>query len=868
MKNEKKRSIGKKITALMLMVLFISIFSAASVSLWNLEVMRSLSRQSNKEIGETAAKDSELALKKLSVEQVQSIAKEKAGFINERFEQIAAYLNGIVNVAEDIYNNPEGYPDRSIPLPQKGSTKLAVQLLHSKLLDNPTKEQLSEMLKLGNIQDMLVQYNAQNNMVSAAYVSTVSGWVIQADYMAYTKYSQDGELLNLESSERPWYQQALKAERGSVVYSDIIADFHSSSDCIVCAQPIYRDDEIVAVAGIGSYLDTVNEAILETTIGDSGYAFLVNHNGKVIVSGARTGEIAVKASGAKSDNSNVYTADNEDLRNSKNDELADIASKMVALEEGIDKLILDGKEMYIAYVPLKRLGWSLAAVVDMEEVIAPARESHQVILKMTDEVTSKQGETIRSMLYFYMALIVAAALLLSITSTRIAKKITNPIVELTKEVAQIGSGNLDYRIDIITGDEVEDLGHAFNNMAMQLKQYIANLAEVMVEKERIRTELGVASRIQTDMLPGIHQAQLAERTEFVLYAKMVPAKEVGGDFYDFFLIDDDHLAFVVADVSGKGVPAALFMVISKTMLRSRILYSKSLAEAVSEVNNSLCDSNGNGMFVTAWIGLLTLSTGKLVYVNAGHNQPLLMRHGGSYEYMTERGGFVLAGFEDMEYRQQEIQLNPGDSIFLYTDGVTEANDTQKNLYGDDRLERILNENRNLEPELLVTSVWQNIKKFQGKEAQFDDITMLGLRYTGYLVKTVKPELENIPEVQCFIQDILRKRGYSSLMEKNIHVAVDEVLSNICFYSGAAEVTIGCCIIEQDEEIMATLFFEDDGKKYNPLEKEEPDITLGAEQREIGGLGIYIVTKIMDEVHYEYKNNKNRLIICKKNKNKS
>jgi len=248
------------------------------------------------------------------------------------------------------------------------------------------------------------------------------------------------------------------------------------------------------------------------------------------------------------------------------------------------------------------------------------------------------------------------------------------------------------------------------------------------EKQQIASELSVATHIQTSMLPCIFPA-FPERTEFDIYATMNPAKEVGGDFYDFFLVDNDHLAVVMADVSGKGVPAALFMVIAKTLIKDHAQQGTQPEEVFTEVNRLLCEANDEGMFVTAWMGVLELSTGHLAYVNAGHNPPLL-RRGGNYEFLRTRSGFVLAGMEGMRYRPASLELAPGDALYLYTDGVTEAANENKQLYGDQRLCEVLNAHADSDPETLLKTVKDDVDAFVGTAPQFDDITMLGLRYLG------------------------------------------------------------------------------------------------------------------------------------------
>ena len=249
------------------------------------------------------------------------------------------------------------------------------------------------------------------------------------------------------------------------------------------------------------------------------------------------------------------------------------------------------------------------------------------------------------------------------------------------------------------------------------------------EKQQIASELSVATHIQTSMLPRIFPA-FPEQKEFDIYAVMNPAKEVGGDFYDFFLVDEDHLAVVVADVSGKGVPAALFMVIAKTLIKDHAQHGTSPELVFTEVNRLLCETNDEGMFVTAWMGVLELSTGHLTYVNAGHNPPLLRRAGGGYDYLRTRRGLVLAGLEETRYRSCSLDLSPGDALFLYTDGVTEATNAEQQLYGEERLSAVLNANRDCAPEALLSAVRADVEAFVGEAPQFDDITVLSLCYYG------------------------------------------------------------------------------------------------------------------------------------------
>lgn len=274
--------------------------------------------------------------------------------------------------------------------------------------------------------------------------------------------------------------------------------------------------------------------------------------------------------------------------------------------------------------------------------------------------------------------------------------------------------------------EVGILAHSFQNMIQELEVYLENLKKVTSEKEKINTELNVARKIQADMLPKIRT--LGARDEFNIYATNLPAREVGGDFYDFFMVDDHHLAVVIGDVSGKGVPAALFMVIAKTLIKNQAQLGKTPEEVFSTVNNQLVEGNDENMFVTAWMGILETSTGKFTYVNAGHNPPLLKQGAGDYQWLKSKPGFILGGLDDTQYQQGEIHMEPGDRVYLYTDGVTEAIDADEELFGEGRLLEAVNSYHGPGLKEMCSHILGRMDGFVEGQEQFDDITMLVLEY--------------------------------------------------------------------------------------------------------------------------------------------
>ena len=273
------------------------------------------------------------------------------------------------------------------------------------------------------------------------------------------------------------------------------------------------------------------------------------------------------------------------------------------------------------------------------------------------------------------------------------------------------------------------LAESFAMLSAKTLRYIDQVKTVTAEKERIASELDMARAIQASQVPRLFPA-FPDRPEFDIYATMTPAKEVGGDFYDFFLIDRDHIALVMADVSGKGVPAALFMMVSRVLIKSRIQNGETPAQALANVNNQLCEGNDAGFFITSWLGIVEISTGKGVAANAGHEHPALCRAGGNYELVTYRHSPVVGAMEGLGYREHEFVLCPGDRLFVYTDGVPEATNAEQELFGTDRMLAALIRSPQADPKETLANLMDDISGFVADAPQFDDITMLCLEYRG------------------------------------------------------------------------------------------------------------------------------------------
>ena len=442
----------------------------------------------------------------------------------------------------------------------------------------------------------------------------------------------------------------------------------------------------------------------------------------------------------------------------------------------------------------------------------------------------------------------------------IKRVIINNLRKINDTLGRITQGDLNVTVDVRSNREFSSLSDDINSTVTTLKRYIAEAAA------RIDKELEYAKQIQLSALP----TNFPENDDFKIYAQMIAAKEVGGDFYDFYKLNDTTVAFLAADVSGKGIPAAMFMMTAKTIIKDLAESGMPVNDIFTKANEKLCENNESGMFVTAWMGILNLTTGNLHFANAGHNPPLLKRANSEFEYLKTRAGFVLAGMEGVRYRVGELTLSPGDRLFLYTDGVPEATNAENKLYGEDRLLSFMNQNSTVEATSFLPALKANIDEFVGEAPQFDDITMLMFDYkpkqggVQMINKTFPAKIEVLSDVLGFVDQTLESYGCPMKTQTAICVAIEEVFVNVAHYAygdGEGDMTLGIGFDTESREI--TFRMADKGTPFDPLKKPDPDITLSAEEREIGGLGIFITKKTMDTVKYAYENGENILTMIKK-----
>jgi len=657
--------------------------------------------------------DSEKALISQMEQDLRNITTNKADLAQSELGLYSSYVENLAAYITGLYQNPSGYVSHDVPTPKKEDKgKLVIQrTLRDKnvLLKNIEKE----IYLLGNVEQ--VWHNiikSKKGLITVIYLGTESGLMVGYDDRPDLS-AEDGGDVYYDYSKSAWYTKAKKA--GRVCFTDVYMDIYERGLMITCTAPFYdADNNFAGVVGMDILISDLYKNIIELDLGENAYAFLVDNNGHIIdnVNNDKAKSIYDEAGMNKfvaseilAGKTGVSLAQGETHYDYKSNENA---NNFLGGNIGIVK-----DNIYFAYAPSESTGWKFCARIPESVILAPVR--------------SVQRNVIFTIILFLAAFVIIVAIV-AIASRKFSKKLTSPIIALTNDVKEISGGNFDYRAQIHDNDEIGDLAKSFNYMAISLKDYIRDLAAVTAEKERIGAELNVATQIQADMLPRIFPP-FPDRKEFEIYATMTPAKEVGGDFYDFFLINHNHLGLVMADVSGKGIPAALFMMTAKTMIKENALVKSSTADVFTSVNKRLSENNETGMFATAWIGILDTDTKVMQYTNAGHNAPCVRIGDGGFKLLKKKHGLFLAGMDDTEYRKSELELKEGDRIFLYTDGLTEAHNTEGKLYGEDRMLKYLNSSSDLDDKELLLKLKEDVLDFSRGTEQFDDITMMIISIT-------------------------------------------------------------------------------------------------------------------------------------------
>ncbi len=841
--NKKRNSIRTRLRRMVLILCVTSLAVSGAVGLTGLFTVRGRVLSDSRDLGGTAAQtsaDALLSQMKQNLLRVvtdnASLADVELGRFREQVEMFALYISG-------LYEHPQQYVPHDVPIPDAANAGVNTMQRVLATEDVKVPDILDEMELLGNVEQIFDPVISENpDTIATIYLGTKSGVMISYD--KYSDSAATGGESYYDFFQSRWYPTARDAK--GTIFTDVYDDVYGRGLTITCAAPFYNGDEFMGVVSMDILVGDLNRMVIDVDFSVGSYAFLVDRTGAVIASPDEWGDAGFL---------NIYDTNSPISRVA--DTIMNGASDVLSVED-----------TYYGVTPINSASWHLVVSVPEGDIVAPAHAIRDDIASKTDSTAESIERSIKTVEFFFAIAFVAVAVAVTMLSSRFSNDLTRPLLALGADVKKISDGDLTYRAKILTNDEIGDLAGEFNLMTESLDKYIKDLTTMTAEKERIGAELNVATQIQSSMLPSIFPA-FPERQEFDIFASMTPAKEVGGDFYDFFMVDERHLAIVMADVSGKGVPAALFMVIGKTLIKDHTIPDTDLGVVFMEVNRLLCQSNSEGLFITAFEGVLDLVTGQFNFVNAGHEMPFIKKAGGRFEPRKIRAGFVLAGMEGVKYRMGTMKLEPGDKLFQYTDGVTEATNAHEELYGMGWLEAVLNKYGDCPPMELLPAVKADIDEFVGEAPQFDDITMLCLEYkkvmedTDFYEITIDAKVQNIPAVTDFVNRRLEEFHCPESILSHIDIAVDELFSNIAQYAYSTGDGMATVRVEtENDPPEAIITFIDKGKPYDPLNFTDPDTTVPIDERNMGGLGRYIVRKAMDSVTYDYKSGQNILTIRK------
>jgi len=720
MKKYKNLVIGgiqQKVFNLVLVTILLLVAAYTAVILYQTSSLKTLTGETNLRQKEAITEISGTTMDAVVADSLTSRTEMAAMLADDLFTKLSSTVQILADSAETMLQAPELYPARPFALPDASMDGTITMQLVGETGSMP--EDPATMEKLGllaNLSDLMTALY-RNAGTSSVYIAVPEGYMLCVDDKSGARVDEQGNILTIPIRERPWYVGA--AQSNSIFFTDVLQDVFTGEIGITCTIPIRQNGRLVAVAAADMFLDR-----MATAVSGSGdvvhYTCIINNQGHVVFSPQNQGTLRAR-----------NAEDAEDLRFSEQEDLAAFVRDALNGTTGVRELDMDGDRVYLAGAPVETLGWAVVSLVDKAATERPAVMMQEQFDSALDEATTIYNRELAHSKQTIIVLILVILVLGSVAALTVSKRIVKPLEYMTKKVRSLGGKNLQFMMEdeYRTGDEIEILADSFASLSAKTLQYVDQVKQVTAEKERIGAELTMANAIQRSQLPRLFPP-FPNRHEFNLFAAMKPAKEVGGDFYDFFMVDNDHVALVMADVSGKGVPAALFMMVTRMLIKSRIQSGESPAEALTNVNRQLCESNELGFFVTAWLAVLEISTGKGVAVNAGHEHPVLRRSGEKYELILYRHSLALAALDGVQFKQHEFQLFPGDSIFVYTDGVTEATSSEKELFGTERMLAALNKTPDAEPDEILANVMGDINRFMDGEDQFDDITMMCLKYNG------------------------------------------------------------------------------------------------------------------------------------------
>ena len=709
--------IQNKVFNLILFTVILLTAAFTSVSVYQNNMLSRLAAESGENQQKTISEITSSVMDQVVTQSLERSNKTAADKIDAVFDAAADRVIFLADCATRLFAHPEDYAPRPYAAPDPADDgKWIAKVIFADGVDGNDPAIAAKTGLMANLSDTMISLCPAFG-ASTIYIAMPEGVHLSVSDSS-SSWFVDGKIRSYDPRARGWYQQA--AQAGGLIFSDGEWDANTGAYCVECAMPVYSPDgKLQAVVGTDLFLNDM-EAEPNASAVEGEYNLLINQKGRPV--------LPMQAEAFPMADSDR----DSDLCASRIKLLAKTVSDALQGKDiGIVRGRLSDGEYYIAASPVQKTGWVLLSAFSQAISNQPEIMLKNSVSRLQAEAEDTYQDKMEKVRTSALILFMIIMLFTLGGALALGKRIVKPLNTITKRISELREGELEFQMEDAyrTGDEVEELAQSFAALTHKTVEYVDTVKRVTAEKERIGAELSLATKIQAAMLPHIVPA-FPDRTDFDIIGSMDPAKEVGGDFYDYFLIDDDHLCMEIADVSGKGVPAALFMMASKIILQSVAMLGRSPAEILSKTNEAICSNNEAQMFVTVWLGILELSTGRLTAANAGHEYPVLKGPDGSFELYKDKHGFVIGGLEGARYREYELQLEPGAKLFVYTDGVPEATSAEEELFGTDRMIEALNREPEASPQGILKNVRRAVDDFVQDAEQFDDLTMLCLEFKG------------------------------------------------------------------------------------------------------------------------------------------
>lgn len=693
-------NVRAKILLVFLGLSVLSLLVTGFIAVYTITGVGTLAESGSTSLGREAVNDSSAALMQAAEQNLLRGASDQAAVTDVIFsdtelevDMLAAHAAYVQQEPPDTITAPWHFRNESQPALTAASTVIFVK-------GTSVTDQSEEFRSLAGMAHLLQAAKEADPDLASIYVATGSGvmWIEPGIVSVPPDY---------DPRTRAWFKSAVQSG-GTPVWSEPYVDAGGHGLMVTCSKSVHGRYGNWVI-GTDVTIDSVNANILNLTLNGAGYPVLLDSKGSVI---SRPG---LSANGTRWDE--IFTQDNAFLSN--NPSLMGVAANMTAGKSGIERVWFNGSETYVAYAPVSSLNWSFAVSMPVKEILAPVQKTGAKIALATEETGARIGEQtdrVRTIFALLFCLLFGIVVCLS---WMLSRTITRPVDALKAGAVALGAGDLDYRVDLRTGDEFEDLAVSFNTMASDLRISIDNLQRTTAEKERYTKELEIAKEIQDTFLP--------ETTPDIpgigIAAATIPAMEIGGDFYDFIPVGEKRWGIVMADVSGKGISAALFMALSRTLLHVSGGTGTDPTAAIRQANRWIYEDGRSSMFVTVFYAVLDPVRMRFSYVNAGHNPPLLVREDGVQELSGSRG-IALGVVPEVVIVSTALELRQGDLLVLYTDGVTEAFNDRDEAFGDERLSDFLRLNRAKRARAVLDGLIAEIRAFTGTAPQSDDITLV------------------------------------------------------------------------------------------------------------------------------------------------